>query len=263
VGLMMTVSGVMASDGCLWPATRESRVSTASTPVVPVSIPQRSGPVGAVSMSVERDPTGSPVIKFEAGGVEVRKVVQSDGRFQLQIRTADDHVVLTGDPGLLTFSRRGRTEVVRLNNLQDGAFDRARTLLADSRATRQFRAMAYGLSPSEASSPAGAGLQLTATFLSLLDGDVGAVKRLAGRGTASTGVAPAGTVTATSDEELDGSTCFQRFQGEVVSAWEDFEVCCIRFGFLFPLVDLCAFEWVLRVESAWFQFLGCSSFPVR
>jgi hypothetical protein len=27
--------------------------------------------------------------------------------------------------------------------------------------------------------------------------------------------------------------------------------------------EVCAFTWLLRAESAWFRFIGCSSFPLK
>ncbi len=215
-------------------------------------------------MSVAREAGRSPVVRWTAHGVTIRKVVEADGRFQMQIQAGADQVILAYDPGVLTVSRNDRTAVVHLANPDEEAFDQARTMLAESKAVRQFRAMAYGLSAAESSSPAGASLQVTATFLSLLDGDIGAAERLVNRG-ARRGPGPlAGFAIKGSDEEerLD-QTCYARYRDEVVAAWSDFEGCCLSFGYWQPMVQLCAFEWALRVESAWFGFLGCSSIPVK
>jgi hypothetical protein len=265
VGLVMTVSGVMASDGCLCAAGHEG-TKVAPAPVVAPPTQQAVAPQNpGVALSAARDVNGTPVLRFSGNGVQVRKVVQSDGRFTMWIRAEDDEVGLTGDPGVLTISRQGRTVTVYLSRLEDGAMDLARTLVADSKAMRRFRAAAYALSPAEAATPAGAGLQLTATFLSLLDGDLGAVKRLPGRSKPRPAGSPSGSISPMSaeEEEVNGPACYEHYVQEVVSAWYDYQVCSVSVGMIHPLVELCAFEWLLRVESAWFQFLGCSSVPIR
>ena len=39
--------------------------------------------------------------------------------------------------------------------------------------------------------------------------------------------------------------------------------CLNSFAVYNPMRQVCAFIWTLQVESAWFQFLSCSSFPVK
>ncbi len=265
VGLVMTVSGVMASDGCLCATARGAVEPAPSAGPNPAVWQSRPAQAGDIAMAVTRDGVGLPEIRWTVHGLTIRKVTEADGRFEIQISAGADEIALSAVPGILTVSKPGRKVAVHLASRDESALDQARSLLANSKAVRQFRAMAYGMSAADASSPAGAGLQVTATFLSLLDGDLGAARRLADRGRQSSRPAPAGAVTAMSDEEeVDGgATCYEKYRDEVVAAWVDYESCCASFFYWQPLVNLCGMEWALKVESAWFQFLGCSSVPIR
>jgi hypothetical protein len=138
--------------------------------------------------------------------------------------------------------------------------DAARALLAGSKAVRQFRTLAYGLPVADAASPLGAAFQVTATFLSLLDGDVDAARRLAARGRSEPGVGGGAPASKSPAVQFDGS-CYDRYVSEIVSAWNDYGACLA--GSVWPFTDLCACEWLLRAESSWFGFLSCSAIPMK
>ena len=53
------------------------------------------------------------------------------------------------------------------------------------------------------------------------------------------------------------------YEGEVVASWDDFSQCVDDVKWFPGLQEVCAFTWLLRVESAWFRFIGCSSIPLK
>jgi hypothetical protein len=60
-----------------------------------------------------------------------------------------------------------------------------------------------------------------------------------------------------------GASCFSEYETEVVGAWADFGQCIDDVSWLPGMQEACAFVWLLRVESAWFRFIGCSSIPLK
>ena len=60
-----------------------------------------------------------------------------------------------------------------------------------------------------------------------------------------------------------GPTCYSEYEGEVIAAWDDFSQCVDDVKWYPGLQEVCAFTWLLRVESAWFRFIGCSSIPLK
>jgi hypothetical protein len=60
-----------------------------------------------------------------------------------------------------------------------------------------------------------------------------------------------------------GPTCYSEYEEEVIVAWDDFSQCCDDVRWYPLLQEACAFTWLLRVESAWFHFIGCSSIPLK
>jgi hypothetical protein len=222
---------------------------------------------GVHGMSLEHGDQGGTTVRWSSHGVEVEKTVFADGRFRIRIQAAGDETLLEVEPGVWHVSREGRTVDVSVLSTDERAAEAARALLAGSRAVRRFRAMAYALTAPEAASPMGAAVQLTATFLSILDGDNDAASRLRDRGrkrAPATGTSPTATasVAMMSEEEYAGPSCYSKYLSEVSTAWEEFMMCLADVWALPPWSYVCAFEWVLKVESAWFQFLACSSIPM-
>jgi hypothetical protein len=65
------------------------------------------------------------------------------------------------------------------------------------------------------------------------------------------------------EAEIDNPSCYLIWATEVVAAWNDYEGCFYSFAWYNPLRQVCAFAWIIRVESAWFSLIGCSSFPFK
>ncbi len=258
VGWLVTASGVLANDVCLC-ATKRPAGQINLAPGADRGIDRPAAQLRDVRLSVTRNGGGLPVVRLAGHGVEFLKTVQTDGRFQLTIRAADDQLTITGEPEMLVVDRFGRTVFVNMRATDDGSLDQARTLLADSKALRQFRMLAHGLSPVEAASPAGVAVQLTATYFSVLDGDLGAARRFSSRREKPGVAAPTRSAGAmSSEEEIDGEkSCYQRFEEEAVAAMDDYDGCVASFWWNPPLRDLCGYIWMLRAEAAWFEFLKC------
>ena len=58
-------------------------------------------------------------------------------------------------------------------------------------------------------------------------------------------------------------SCWDTYQRLVVAAANALQSCLASFAVYNPMRNACAFVWTLQVESAWFQFLSCSSFPMK
>ena len=112
------------------------------------------------------------------------------------------------------------------------------------------------LSQESRESAPGIALDNLDVLLGILQGDTGAVDRRA----------PARREAGWRVSRVScgaGQTCYGEYEGEVVSAWGDFSGCVDDVKWFPGLQEVCAFTWLLRVESAWFRFIGCSSIPLR
>ncbi len=58
-------------------------------------------------------------------------------------------------------------------------------------------------------------------------------------------------------------TCYSEYEGEAIRSWDDYSQCIYDVRWYPGMQEVCAFTWLLRVESAWFRFIGCSSIPLR
>jgi hypothetical protein len=85
-----------------------------------------------------------------------------------------------------------------------------------------------------------------------LTGDVGAVRR------AARFLAHAGDSNRRPAALLP--ECFQTMDSDMIFALDDYASCLGSVWGNVLWEDLCAWRWVVEVESVWFQFIGCSGF---
>ncbi len=254
MGLLLTATGVMATDSGVRAPGDYGPASIGVFETEPQAAQLVLTTQSGATLSAARTDTGAIAIRIVSQGLDVRKIVRPDGGFLVRLRVGADLVTALGDQGRLTVSRRGRTVVLEAATISESRAAEARALLAQSPAVRQFRAMVTALTPEDIANPAWAGFLVTATYFSLLDGDTDAARRMAIR---------AQTARRAASEFEGGPACYDTYQIDVVGAFNDYEICVNSFGWWNPMSELCLFEWVLRAESAWFTFLGCSSFPVK
>jgi len=211
-----------------------------------------------LTISVASDNDGSLVLAATAGDLTVHKRVFADGTYAVRIRRGPaDEVVISAAPG--------RTRVVAGGTVADLRSDagasferharRVRESMARSEAIQRFRQLAAALDDLDEASPEALGLRITGAVVSELAGDPGAARRLSRAILARYGVRVRTVQT--------GSTCYDRYQAIVTTAARQLDSCLGGFNPFNPMRNLCVFVWTLQVESAWFQFLACSSVPLR
>ncbi|MCU0248985.1 MAG: hypothetical protein MUE61_02140 [Vicinamibacterales bacterium] len=188
--------------------------------------------------------------------LDASKVVQPNGDFHARIAGRQDVLVLVRTGNRLRVTRGDQTAVLLLDGADEDGLDLVQAVLAGSRAARAFRGVHRRLSQQSRESAPGVALDNLDVLLGILQGDTGAVDRRAPArreagwrvSRVSCGAAP---------------TCYAEYEGEVVAAWDDFSQCVDDVKWFPGLQEVCAFTWLLRAESAWFRFIGCSSIPLK
>jgi len=260
MGLVWTASGALA-------ATPEARAMTVVDSDVPAWQQGRAvgrtplelrDPATAVVMRLKRAGAGAIQLDIEGDGLQVRKVSQPNGDFNVRIQWDDDVLVLVRTGDRLRLSRRGQSEVVLMSAPDHGGLAGVQQVLAGSSAARQFRTLHSMLSPATLESGLGAAVELLDSLLGLLQGEASPIRPRQPRRQE----APVSLMAAEMDAG-DGSSCYASWDAEVLAAWDDYEGCINSFSWWNPCREACAFLWVVRVESAWFRMIGCSAIPLK
>jgi hypothetical protein len=188
--------------------------------------------------------------------LDVSKTVHANGDFHARIAAQQDLVVLVRTGNRLRVTRGGHSAVLALDRADEDGLDLVQTVMAGSRAVRAFRRAHRQLDQDSRESAPGVTLDNLDMLLGLLQGEPGVVDRRAPArreegwrlSRVACGAAP---------------TCYSEYEAEVIQAWDDFSQCCDDVKWYPLLQEACAFTWLLRVESAWFRFIGCSSIPLK
>ena len=210
-----------------------------------------------LTISVSSDNDGSVVLAATAGDLSVHKRVYADGTYAVRIRRGSDEVVISATPGRTRVATGGAVDELRSDAGQsfEARARRVRESLARSEAIQRFRQIAAALDDLEETTPEALGLRITGAVVAELAGDPAAARRLSR--------AMAGLHGAKLRAVQTGSTCYDRYQAIVSTAARQLETCLGSFNPFNPIRNMCVFVWTLQVESAWFQFLACSSVPLR
>jgi len=204
-------------------------------------------------------PDGRREMTVRTGDLDLQKRVAPNGEASLRLQARDDLVVIDISGATVTVTR-GRTRVVLSATSPDEAsLLAAQQALAGSRAIRRLRTFASELERSPDLGPAVAGVALADALLGYLSGDTGAPARLAARLKARRD-ARVRQVRYVQDGEMEVG-CYRTWEHEVILAWSEYEGCKADFEWWNPIQELCTVRYLLWVESAWFQFLGCSALP--
>lgn len=188
--------------------------------------------------------------------LDVSKTVQRNGDFHARLAGRQDVLVLIRTGNRLRVTRDGQTAVLLLDRGDEEGLDAAQMVLAGSHAARAFRGLHRSLGEECRESAPGVALDNLDILLAILQGEGGAAgHRAPARRDAGGRVCRAGYNA--------GPTCYSEYEGEVISAWDDFTQCVDDVKWYPGLQEVCAFTWLLRVESAWFRFIGCSSIPLK
>lgn len=186
--------------------------------------------------------------------LEVAKVSQANGDFHVRLSARQDLLVLLRTGNRLRVTRNGQTAVLALDRADEEGLDLAQAVLAGSHAARTFRGVFRHLAEDSRASAPGVSLVNLDTWLAVLQGEASAVERRAPP-------SRTGGWKLSRASYGDGPTCYSEYETEVIKAWDDYVQCIYDVRWYPGLQEVCAFTWLLRVESAWFRFLGCSSIP--
>lgn len=203
---------------------------------------------------------GGFLVTASAAGLVVEKQVYADGTFVTRIAFgSDDHIVVSGEVGGVTV-RANLEEAIALQPGHDADYEgkarRVRGWLARSAAVQRLRQITAALDERAVETPEALSLRTTGALLADLLGDPGAAQRFSRSVTAK---AARRYRQAQSGGTGYGVSCWDTYHRLVVQAANQLESCIASFAVYSPWRQVCAAVWVLQVESAWFQFLACSS----
>ena len=213
-------------------------------------------PVSGASLQLTARPGGALRASLTWTDLDVTKTVQRNGDFHARLAGRQDVLVLIRTGNRLRVTRDGQTAVLLLDRGDEEGLDAAQMVLAGSHAARAFRGLHRSLSEECRESAPGVALDNLDVLLAVLQGEGGAAShRAPPRRDAGGRVCRAAYNAA--------PTCYSEYEGEVITAWDDFSQCVDDVKWYPGLQEVCAFTWLLRVESAWFRFIGCSSIPLK
>jgi hypothetical protein len=238
----------------------------AMAPVTPVRTVNQvlALPELGLSAGVTTDIDGALVVSATAGDLAVTKRVYADGRFVVRLAKAgDDSVLIHGGVAGLRVSA-GSDAPVELRADADAEYPgkarRVRGWLARSDAVMHFRQINEALEQQDLTSPEALSLRVTGALVAELLGDPGASQRLSRAITAKLALRLRKAQSGGSGYTM---SCWDRYSRQVNQAANELMSCYASFAVYNPLRQICSFVWTLQVESAWFQFLSCSSFPLK
>jgi hypothetical protein len=188
--------------------------------------------------------------------LEVSKTVQANGDFHVRIAAHRDLLVLVRTGNRLRVTRGDQSAALSLDRADEDGLDRVQMVLAGSHAVRTFRGLHRQLSPDSRDSAPGVSFDNLDILLGLLHGEPGVVDRRA----------PVAREAGGRLSRIvcgDEPSCYSEYEAEVIRAWDDFAQCVDDVKWYPLLQEACAFTWLLKVESAWFRFIGCSSIPLK
>ncbi len=261
--LSMAVSATAAASGgevrqCSAVLKAGSGVSSPGARVPQVGHDARTNSTFALSLTRE----GAVRVTVKSGDLEVEKLVHADGHFRLTARGAGDSLSLEVEPDSVAVVRHGREVRLDPRRAMDDDWQQVTEMLAGSKAMRLLRNLAVNVESATLESPGGQAIIVGDAALGVLSGDVGAVSRVAGQMRAAhqrrlrlsrVSVAP----------QADFLVCYTKYADAVTEAADQYGSCRAETWWFDFYGYLCSFEWLLKAESIWFQFLGCSAFPIR
>jgi hypothetical protein len=209
---------------------------------------------GGAAFSTRLSAEGTAVMSGHFGDLEFRKEVQPDGGLQLELVRGTEHVTIVAAQGTIEVARNGRSVRLELSAAGEDDLLRLGTLLAGSGAIRSFRLLAAGLQADTEKTPEGVGTLLTDALLGLVSGDPGAMDHVGQRLKQRRGYV---RLVALSPG------CYEKFETEVIRAWDDYVGCYNEISMWNPMRELCGLRYLIWAESSWFSFLSCSALPIN
>ncbi|MCM3878903.1 MAG: hypothetical protein ND807_02235 [Vicinamibacterales bacterium] len=218
--------------------------------------------------STTMDANGSAQFTVKAGDFLLEKALDSSGTFTLRITQGRDRVTIVRDQAGYLVGRGKRT--VRLDPRgedQQAAHDAVRGLLLGSPAVRSFRRLGLVLESrdeAEAESPVMLSTLIDGGLVQMLDGDPGAVPRVANR-TVRKHRAQLRSVRRLPDNMF--KDCVGLYETSLLDAWSQYTQCMdwaqnVHWWFSDWAEDLCHWEWISRAQAYLWQFVSCLALPI-
>jgi hypothetical protein len=205
-----------------------------------------------LTLEVRPAESGGIEIAGRRGDLQIKKTVQGNGAFALELTSGHDRVAVAVNPQGTTVTRgKVAATLTRANPSEDEA-DRIRRALSDSKAVLQFRSVAAALIDAEDRSSAALAVIMADAVVGGLTGDVGAARR-----TARHLARPERARQRPVGMALD---CYALMEQRFVEAWNDLYLCVGSVYGSFLYERLCGARWILQAESYWFGFMSCSGF---
>ena len=189
----------------------------------------------------------------EREGLKLRKFTSKHGESVVELAYRGDQVVLQLAAGLVRVTRNNRS----IDVVDAAALESVQSLLGGSAAIFHAKAMLSEFETQSRLTPGEMSLLSALAFAAALTGDFGAPARLAERFQfVHRGVVRQVGLAAE-------ASCWSNYEGEVNAAWNDMQQCMSDTddsGWFGSVVRLaCNATWLLRGESAWFEYLKCLS----
>jgi hypothetical protein len=193
---------------------------------------------------------GSFTTEVRGGELVFQKKSLPGGGVVLHLSAPGDVVRIEVTGAGIAVQREGRDVRLNMSSISEDELEGVRQLLAGSRAVRLTRRAAEALYLSNDDSLAGTSLFVADAIVGLLTGDEGAPGRVA-RHLSQRGRAMARRIA------ID---CYAVWETQVVQAYSEYESCYYGFPVWNTMRNLCAYRWVLQVETYWFSMISCIGF---
>ncbi len=258
----VAVIALAACCACLAPPARGAERTQETRRACSVAAPHGAGQDAPASVLTGQDlggtlaagfePDGAAFVRATVGDLEVTNTVAPTGAFTISLVRGEDTVLIRVGLETVAVTRGTDTIEAGLASAAEEQWLAVQSLLAGSRSVRAMRVLGARIAPRAERSPGGLALILTDAVVGFVDGDVSALHRLAER----FGRKPAAVRLA-----RDGPGCYEKWEAEVLRAWDDYLDCMSLYPQYEFWRDGCSLRWMLWAESAWFAFLKCAGSP--
>jgi hypothetical protein len=216
------------------------------------------------SFATAVDGNGNAVITMNTSDLTLEKVVSPTGAATLRLSRGKDLVSVAMGPRGYTVTRGKRSAAFNPAAPRETDLDSIRAVLVGSRAVRAFRELTAILEarPSDDSVMIAATL-LDGAVVDMLDGDPGAVDRIAKRvaGKRRSGVQPA------SYSRVQFQDCVLSYELSLLYSY-DLYWTCLQTAEASPWYiwyiarSMCEWEFLIRSQQYIFQFVSCAAIPM-
>jgi hypothetical protein len=214
------------------------------------------------------DANGNAVLTVKAADFLLEKAVDASGNFTLRLTQGKDTVTIVSNPAgyLVSHGKRTARFDPRVAAGQTEARDAVRAVLLGSQAVRSFRRLSVVLenrAEGEYESPVMLSALADGAIVQMLDGDPGAVPRIAKRMVRAQR-ARLQAVKLRADDTL--KDCVGMYERALLEAWNQFTQCMewasdISMYFQDWAQGFCYWEWIARSQQYIYQFISCMAYP--